>query len=53
MVKVTLIYLNNEIKEHEPNTAEVTDGMLIMDWPKKRVLINTINLAWVEIDDLT
>ena len=51
MPKVSIVYLNNETKEHDPNHAEVTDGMLVMDWNKKRVIINTLNLAWIEIDD--
>lgn len=53
MIKVKLIYLNNEEKIHEPNQAEVTDGMLVMDWSdnteSRRVIINTLNLAWIEI----
>ena len=53
MIKVTVMYLNNEIKEHKPNNAEVTDGMLVMDWTDpsgtRRVIINTLNLAWTEV----
>ena len=55
MVKVIIVYLNDDKKEHFPNSAEVTDGMLVMDWDKKkrRVVINTLNLAWIEIANLS
>lgn len=53
MIKVKLVYFNNEEKIHEPDQAEVTDGMLVMDWrnniESKRVIINTLNLVWIEI----
>lgn len=50
MPQVTIVYLNNEAKVHNPQDVKVEEGMLVMDWKDKRVIINTINLAWIEID---
>jgi len=50
MPKVTIVYLNNEKRTHEPQNVEVKEGMLVMDWKDKRVIINTVNLSWIEID---
>jgi len=50
MPKVTIVYLDNEVKTHEPQTVKVEEGMLVMDWKEKRVIINPVNLAWIEID---
>lgn len=50
-VKVKVCYLNNDVKDHEPTEANIVDGHLVMDWPSKRVFINTLNLAWIEVDN--
>jgi len=50
MPKVTIVYLNNEEREHNPENVQIQEGMLVMDWKEKRVVINTVNLSWIEIN---